>query len=580
MPSARDIGNTAHRISATAASLEELFLDIGGRLETSIGMVTILTQVFAALSDEFKGGGLQQAAGDLAKIVTRITALARLMGSELGNFNELTALTTTMRGRVAQMSKAVDDVGMLAINAKITAAHIGDAGEDVESFATTISQAPIIARASLAQFAAELASVAALLRDASHSQTAIDSQQSAILRAIPLRLGQSLAALNARGKRAAATTEAVGAGSLRIGKRIGDAVRALQIGDITRQRIEHAAYALRLLGEPLVPQAAASAAWPALSQAEYDRMQSFFFQVQAAQLIDTADEFDQEIHQIAASLAALAEDARDILRQGHDVFASADGACSTGHETFLGALASEVGDVDRLLGGFRAAHDKADEVTEKVSQANTKLIGHIGMIRSLEADIRLIGLNTTLKCGRLGVAGRPLAVIAQELRGYSDAIGSDASEIMTALDRVMAIAGAGAGSIQAGNARDIAEIASIMAQAMAQLEETRQKLTDAFASLARDGETVAGLLQETAVQTTLYQQIGRTLRQAAAGIGGGVMEPAYDCDNAPPQALYLIDLFARSYTMQRERGILERYAPAHATPPAPTQDSALEDVFF
>ena len=27
-----------------------------------------------------------------------------------------------------------------------------------------------------------------------------------------------------------------------------------------------------------------------------------------------------------------------------------------------------------------------------------------------------MGLNTTLKCGRLGVVGRPLSVIAQELR--------------------------------------------------------------------------------------------------------------------------------------------------------------------
>ena len=33
-----------------------------------------------------------------------------------------------------------------------------------------------------------------------------------------------------------------------------------------------------------------------------------------------------------------------------------------------------------------------------------------------------MGLNTTLKCGRLGDLGRPLSIIAQELRVYANQI--------------------------------------------------------------------------------------------------------------------------------------------------------------
>jgi len=52
-------------------------------------------------------------------------------------------------------------------------------------------------------------------------------------------------------------------------------------------------------------------------------------------------------------------------------------------------------------------------------------------LRELEADIRIMGLNTTLECGRLGVPGRPLSAIAQELRDCGSRTASHAAAALT-----------------------------------------------------------------------------------------------------------------------------------------------------
>jgi hypothetical protein len=585
----KDVSDIAEKIRAASASTEARFLDIGARLEASVDTVAMLTSTFETLSNELKGTSLQQAARDLSQIATRVSAVAKAMGSELGPFGTLTELTGTIQARVAHMGKAVQGVGMLATNAKIAAAHIGDSSEDFISFATEINRTLRLAQTSLDEFAAELAGVGGRLQGAIASQSAIEAQQSKAVSAIPLRLAQSLDTLAARSDKAAATAKAVGEGSQHVGKCIGDVVMALQIGDITRQRIEHVDYGLGLLDEVLGPMAgqrqAGQGEWPLLTDVQHQALLSFCYRLQSAQLADTAEEFDHEIRGVLASLQALAADAREILRLGTDTF----GGSGQRHGTFLGDLREEVGEVEALLTGFRMARERAEEVAASVSDATTRLMGHISTVRSLEADIRIMGLNTTLKCGRLGVVGRPLAIIAQELRLYANEIEADASEVMTALDQIVTIAGEVTVRARDGRTADIESIAAIMTRSLSQLGDGEQRQTDAFATLGRDGRTVAALLQDVVGRTAVQEEIAGVLRQAAADLAGIAPVSGNALEDASPQANRLIELFQQSYTMNRERTVLAHHAPgrspqtgaAGALPQAATAAASdIDDIFF
>ena len=84
-----------------------------------------------------------------------------------------------------------------------------------------------------------------------------------------------------------------------------------------------------------------------------------------------------------------------------------------------------------LLEDLRGAQTEGDSVMSGVLATTKALERNISAIQSLESDIRLMGLNTTLRSGRLGNEGRALTVIAQELRTCSNLTATEADADLT-----------------------------------------------------------------------------------------------------------------------------------------------------
>lgn len=567
------LSRIADMIGAVPAATEKRFLAIGDRLGLSGEMLATLADSFHALSGELAGETLLHSTSDLAAVARRVSTLADGRSTAITALGQLGALIAAIEGRIVRMAKSVSDAGALAINAKIVVAQIGDNKLELASFAAEIGATLRLAQASLAQFAAELAGVRTLVDRAVASQSTLDARQGEAVGAIPLRLKQSVEAIAARGAKAAAAALVVGQGSQRVGARIGEAVMALQIGDVTRQRIEHVAYALNLVIE-------------ALPTPDSAPPEGLVRPLQQAQLTDTADRFDQEVRRILLSLQALAADAREILRLGTEAFSSAGGR----QGTFLGELASEVADVERLLGGFGAAHREQQNAASCVSEATGRLVAGIGLVRSLEADIRIMGLNMSFKCGRLGATGRPLSVIAQELRLYAKQIAGEASDVRGDLDAILAVADAMRGDAMDGDeAAEIAAVTESLANSLSCLTAVGRTFATSFAGLERDGEAIGHLLGEAVAHTTDNDVVGNILRRAAADLDGIPTGPGDNAESASPEAERLRDLILRSYTTETERTILaramprrpgqrEEEMPADTAPPVPV--ASVDDFFF
>ncbi|MBB6253377.1 chemotaxis protein [Nitrospirillum iridis] len=568
----------AEAIRAASTSTDTRFLDIGHRLETSVDILTALTHTFDTLSDEMRGEALRLATQDLSQVAHFVSTLTQ--GDEAGSLRALAGLVTAIGSRLVRMDKSIKGVGMLATNAKIAAAVIGDTSAEFMNFATEIRRTLGLAQSSLDQFAADLAGVGHRLQAAAADQSALDVRQATAVRTVPQRLAHSIGTVIDRGRRAAAVAATVGQRSQDIAKRIGSAVMALQVGDITRQRMEHVDYALGLVAE-MVRQS--SHPWSDdaddLASDGVAAAARFCCRLQAAQLDDTADELALEIGEILTSLRALAGDARDILDLGHDAF----GASGSQQGTFVGELEGEVGEVDALLHGYGAARRQADEVSASVSEATARLVSQIGIMRALEADIRIMGLNTSLRCGRLGAIGRPLSIIAQELRVYANEIAVEASGVMDELEQIAAIAACLSGQARDTNAADTVTMADIMARSIDRLGAAGHNLATALQTLKRDGEMVVGLLRDTVDRAATHGKIGAVLRQAATDLAS--LAPGLQSGAVPEQAEPLIALMGSSYTMARERQVLERFAPgrnlAPVRGPGPGAESAdLEDLFL
>jgi hypothetical protein len=589
MLSRDDFAKITDSIRSASASMEARFVNMGGRLGTAVDTIGTLTRTFDRLADELKGENLFGATQALSQIMSRVAALSRVQDDGRTTLGKLAGLTSGIERRVLQIGKAVGNIGMLAINARIEAVKIGSAGIDFAGFTTEIGRTLQLARTSLDLFTGELRGVDGHLRRAVTSQLELAQRQAATIRSVPLRLAASIDAITDRGERAVAAASAVAQKSRQVGQSISNAVMALQIGDITRQRLEHVDYALGVIAVILAPEGGAQRGrqddWSGLTARQRDALAIECSGLLAAQVLDAADEFDHEVARILASIQDLATDAEAILQLGD----AAVGATDDHRGTFIGEVKGQVAEVDALLKGLGAARRDADAVAVSVSEATTRLVGHAGTLWSLEEDIRIMGLNTSLKCGRLGDSGRPLMVIAQELRVYSNQIAVEASAVTAALDGMVSEAGSLSGGDQRETTADIVAVATIMAESVSRLQEAGESLADALATLAHDTEGVAELLRDTAARAVQHEELSASLRSVAANLANATMVADQGDASATAEADRMMELIMGSYTMQRERMVHDRHSPgrpdaaAAVIPKAATRQTTpveFEDVLF
>lgn len=575
------LAGIAGALRRARAMAEEKFVAIGQGLEASVDILAHLSAAFRKLLVELESDDLKQASQDISAAAAGVSTLSGAHRGERELLGRINDAAVAIEACIARMLKAVKGAGVLGVSAKIEAMHIGDAGADFLGFASEIERSLRLAQENLASLAQEITGVRGHLEQASTGEREFDKRYAEALRLLPARLASSVDAIAAHHTQAVSATSEVAERSQHIGHRIGEAVMALQIGDITRQRIEHVEYAMAIL-DTSTP-SPCTEAMMALSGPERRRLVALCCRLQSAQLSDAVREFDQEIERIFASLTDLTASAGEIARLGEQAY----GSSGAGRRTFLLDLEDDVGQARLMLEGFRTARVAADTVVESVRDATDSLAAHIGSIRSLESEIRIMGLNTTLKCGRLGNAGRPLSVIAQELRACSHVAAVEADSIMVSVEHMTASVGALSSQDQSRHTTDIVAIADAMTSSVDRLGTAGHNLGDALTALRRDSDKVCALLRDTAARITVHQEIGIVLRQAATDLDAIVGDDELATDLSPAEEGVLAHI-ASAYTMAREREVHSQIMRGTSTAALATGQSsdgaaladALDDILF
>jgi hypothetical protein len=348
---------------------------------------------------------------------------------------------------------------------------------------------------------------------------------------------------------------------------------ALQIGDATRQRIEHVDFGLGLLpgGSNAAANGSGQSGTPAFVAANY--------RLQSAQLSDTALEYSTNVRQVADSLANLATEAHTLRRVGNEAYGGSD---REGHAS-IHEVETRVAEALSLFKEFGTAQAEAARVAASVSEATVSLCGHLNEVQSLEADIRIMGLNTTLRCSRLGPEGLPLNLIAQELRSYANEFAKEANALVPEVANVAAIANALRARSEADVEAQIAELADGMETALSPLRAVGEMLGNTVAAMERESVRIAGLFADAAAAIGIEDEIGQALRQAAGGLAAMVPSDEACTEDLMPDDEELFDLIARGYTMASERLVHERSLgrPCAAAPaPQASAEAELEDMLF
>ena len=286
---------------------------------------------------------------------------------------------------------------------------------------------------------------------------------------------------------------------------------------------------------------------------DIELFQRFTYRLLARQLADTTEVFGSDSESMLGSMSDMAADARELLR-----LQQPDEASSRGRQNKLRSLEQSVADAVVLVSDMDQAVESADQVRTATSTAVDELVGRVGAIKSVKEDVQFMALNTTVKCARMGDAGKPLQVIAVELRLYAKKLESIAEESLQTLRTLAQEVENVDGGMASTNAK------SKLEKALARLRAAADIAENSIRKITAQGTDVVELLSKAEGELNFESELGNVLVDATASLRERAGEEFTGTAEIAAPLKELLDEIARSYTMSRERDVHAEFVQARA----------------
>lgn len=558
----------ADALVAPREQIESTFLDVGAGLAQGADILNRVTRAFEALPAQLQSPDMAEASSRLAEVGEQAQAMAALFANEQADLARLNTVVAAAAHPIADLRRAVKMMNIVAINARVVAAGIAVRGDDFEVFTTDIAQLSESAASTIQAFTQVYERLTGEVAQAAQQRGQFENAHADTLGALAHSMQQALDALARQRAVSVDGTAETGRITRQISNRIGNAVMALQVGDSTRQRIEHVESGIAALcglieGENLSDEQGMTAL-------------AAMGTLQANQLAAAADAFEQDVADAAAALGDLASDANGIVRKSRETYGHNDGG-----ESALATLSQAVSHAAKVLHDCESERGKLETVASAVLSTVGVLLGHVAAVQEIEANMRLVSLNAAVKCAQLGPRGAALNVIARQLRELTGETVTAAEGAMQGLHEAGKLARAFGEAASGDTTNRIGRLEHDATASLLLLQGVETALGEALGALERDVPRVRALLEDAAGRFITQAMISDGMRSLKEELVALCPEGAFD---RPEGALAeVLTEHSRRYTMDGERRIHEQMfgktlavaAPMPA--PAETDDS---DIFF
>lgn len=559
VPVARATLDLAQALDETRSRVEERFLEGGQVLAAALGstatMRDLLGEVLAALDGEVVAATL----ADLALTVRRLHELPARQAAQHQLVNMLAARAGVLQARVADMQETLRYLRTVAVTVKIAGAEAAE----FDGFANDMLARIQAGRAQVDGFAARLGLLLGQARVAATLHRRLRDDHA---RAIPLLTREleenahHMTDYHAGLRDLAAAQEAL---VRETESQVARTLSALQIGDITRQRIEHVHAGLLLLAEaaPAPPPGASRPVLALLSR----------------QLDDLVVEFRKGGRTVAQGLAALSAGMTQMLALGRQARGG------DGTEAFLPAMERSILAARTIVTRIEGAARRSDLVSHDAARIAGELADAVGAITAIRSEIQFMAINTSLRCRRLGDAGRAIVVVATELRNFAARLEDEAAALLAELEALAEVVRPAPGSEHA--LPPDTSLDTALGAALDKIRATQRRMQQDLRALAMQGEELAGDIGHGVARLDFEREPGDSLDASAARLA--TMAGAEPAVPAPETATVnrIIAQIRASYTMARERslhdgfpgGQSEARAQATASDRPPTADKRMEE---
>ena len=561
------LGRIADRLDELAAGLDMRFVAAGNALGLEYQMVEQLIAALEGMTSAMNGAGGRLAIARLLEVARSLTQLPAL---QRGRHAELDGIGRNGHALISVLDdvrKTLDLLRVYGLNVQVVAADTGGFTDFAEQMTHKIEHSD----SHVAALGVALKAMNAALPAVRQAEQNLVSEFAKVLPMVPERLIREAGALRDYQADLAVQAERIATAARTVRGHVAEAIGALQVGDIARQRLEHLAAAARLVG--------------ALPPGEDALLvQRRMAALLAAQITDTTEQFQGETDRLVGSLRRILPEAKQLLDMSRTVAATgpadggADGDADGGGRTFLHRLKDGIAEMATLTGRLREADHQIDRIAAATSEAADGMVCRLAQMRRARRDVQLMALNAGFRSMRAGVNSRPLTIVTAHIHDCANVLDRQVDQI----DELIGTLSAGATRLRELRGQAGSDAGEALSAALRTIDEGAAHIDTELSKVGDDAAQSLCVLEETIERVDCNDAMRAPLWRLAGELTQ-IAEQGEDVE-LPPEAARLhaslLDRLVASYTMARERDIHAAVTGQPIATAAPAGDDAGDDDLF
>jgi hypothetical protein len=557
------LANVQVTLAALASGLDARFVAAGGALAQAYQIVETLVKSLEGVTGALDREAAEAAVQDMRTIADRLTRLPETQVRRQAALVTIGGSGEALRAPMAQFHRTLRFLRICGLNIKVAAAGAAE----FSGFADTMFEKIDVAEEQMSSFGQEIDGLSNGISEALQAEKLLAAECTRVIPEVPLRLDRDALALQQHQAGLGELAVKIAQVARDIRTKLATALGALQIGDITRQRLEHVATGLTTL-EAAVRQASA------MAPEEIGLVEDHVLALLAAQAADTVDEFRGQARILAQSLRAIGPQTSALLALKDQGNAQGEGEEES--DNVLHVLERSIAEVHNVTGRLQEADELSERLGTATSATAESLGRRIAAVQRVKNDVQQMAWNTDLRCRRMGTEGQGLAMIATEIRNFSNhlemltnGISGTFQQLVDAAAEMRAQAEE-AGKVDAGRA---------LSASLDCVRDGGKRMQDGMSGLDRDASAVGDILRQTTENVDCDAEIGDALGEAVLHLANAAGEPAPLPDEPPAVLGEILATIHATYTMASERDVHKRFAIAgtEAEVAAPAMDDDDDD---
>ncbi|MDR7256497.1 hypothetical protein J2X47_000661 [Sphingomonas sp. BE270] len=528
-----ELGVLRVALADIASGLDSRFVEAGSALSQTYTVVEKLVAALERVTNAVDGEGAAAAIGNMRATASRLVRLPSLQAVRAAALHDLQQVGVALRDEIDQVHRTLSFLRICGLNIKVTAAGIGEFGDFADGMFAKLD----VAEAEMGGIAAEIETLVQTVPDVSEVERQLAIECAAVVPHVPASLAEDATALQQHQAALAKQAGQIADVARDVRTKVATALGALQVGDITRQRIEHVVAGLCDLD-------AIRHAYPDMDTAKIAVIRGHGIAMLAAQTVDAAHDFRRETGLLMQSLRGIAPQAAALLafRPG------GDGEEAHQEAAFLAGLEKSVGEAESVTGRLREADGQSQRLGNVTSATAENLGIRLRNVHRVKNDVQHLAWNTDLRCYRMGDEGRGLAVIASDIRGFAVTLEDISERIGRLFERLRTAANA------IRDPQDATEITQSLAESLECIREGGIRMREGLGALGSDASAINDMLSDTTAKVDC-DAVGGTLAEHAERLTAlGAVCPVLP-DPAKEAMDAVFEGIRQRYTMAREREI-------------------------